>query len=147
MYRTRLLLGYAFLTGCSANTPSVQRPKGKGKGKGKGCFIERLPDGEIIMHQRSYIDQCLKNSDMMMLKSAKGLPCVDEKSLPEDPYEDDGTPTSFETDKAVCQKYIGQLMWLTQLPWEFWLLRWSLDQGTYDDALFISGVSYLALKA
>ena len=78
-----------------------------------GCFIERLPDGEIIMHQRSYIDHCLKNNDMMMLKSAKGLPCVDEKSPPEDPYEDDGTPTSFETDKALCQKYIGQLMWLT----------------------------------
>ena len=50
---------------------------------------------------------------MMMLKSAKGLPCVDEKSPPEDPYEDDGTPTSSETDKAICQKYIGQLMWLT----------------------------------
>ena len=72
-----------------------------------GCFIERLPDGEIIMHQRSYIDHCLKNNDMMMLKSAKSLPCVDEKSPPEDPYEDDGTPTSFETDKAACQKYIG----------------------------------------
>ena len=81
--------------------------------KSLGCFIERLPDGEIIMHQRSYIDHCLKNNDMMMLKSAKGLPCMDEKSPPEDPYEDDGTPTSFETDKAVCQKYIGQLMWLT----------------------------------
>ena len=78
-----------------------------------GCFIERLPDGEIIMHQRSYIDHCLKNNDMMMLKPAKGLPCVDEKSPPEDPYEDDGTPTSFEADKAKCQKYIGQLMWLT----------------------------------
>ena len=78
-----------------------------------GCFIERLPDGEIIMHQRSYIDHCLKANDMMMLKPAKGLPCVDEKSPPEDPYEDDGTPTSFEADKAKCQKYIGQLMWLT----------------------------------
>ena len=78
-----------------------------------GCFIERLPDGEIVMHQRSYIDHCLKNNDMMMLKPVKGLPCVDEKSPPEDPYEDDGTPTSFETDKALCQKYIGQLMWLT----------------------------------
>ena len=78
-----------------------------------GCFIERLPDGEIIMHQRSYIDHCLKANDMMMLKPAKGLPCVDEKSPPEDPYEEDGTPTSFEADKAKCQKYIGQLMWLT----------------------------------
>ena len=78
-----------------------------------GCFIERLPDGEMIMHQRSYIDHCLKANDMMMLKPAKGLPCVDEKSPPEDPYEDDGTPTSFEADKAKCEKYIGQLMWLT----------------------------------
>ena len=78
-----------------------------------GCFIERLPDGEIIMHQRSYIDHCLKNNDMMMRKPAKGLLCVDEKSPPEDPYEEDGTPTSFESDKAICQKYIGQLMWLT----------------------------------
>ena len=48
-----------------------------------------------------------------MLKPAKSLPCVDEKSPPEDPYEDDGIPTSFEADKAKCQKYIGQLMWLT----------------------------------
>ena len=77
-----------------------------------GCFIERLPDGEIIMHQRSYIDHCLKANDMMMLKPAKGLPCVDEKSPPEDPYEDHA-PTSFEADKAKCQKYIGQLKWLT----------------------------------
>ena len=52
------------------------------------------------MHQRSYIDHCLKVNDMMMLKP--------------DPYEDDGTPTSFEADKAKCQKYIGQLMWLTK---------------------------------
>ena len=50
-----------------------------------GCFIERLPGGEIVMHQRSYIDHCLKNNDMMMLKSAKGLPCVDEKSPPRRP--------------------------------------------------------------
>ena len=37
----------------------------KEKGKGKGCFIERTStDQEIIMHQRSYIDHCLKNNDM-----------------------------------------------------------------------------------
>ena len=118
-----------------------------------GCFIERLPDGETIMHQRSYIEHCLKNNDMMMLKSDKGLPCVDEKIPPEDPYEDDGTPTSFETDKAACQKYIGQLLWLTTrtrpdiaATLKFWPLRWLLDQGIYEDALFISGVSYLELK-
>ena len=41
-----------------------------------GCFIERLPDGEIIMHQRSYIDHCVNANDMMILKPAKSLPCV-----------------------------------------------------------------------
>ena len=94
-----------------------------------GCFIERLPDGEIIMHQRSYIDHCLKANDMMMLKPAKSLPCVDEKSPPEDPYEDDGTPTSFEADKAKCQKYIGQLMWLTKARGSSIRSTWNLRGG------------------
>ena len=118
-----------------------------------GCFIERLPDGEIIMHQRSYIEHCLKNNDMMMLKSAKGLPCVDEKSPPEDLSEDDGTPTSFETDKAACQKYIGQLMWLTtrtrpDIAATLGILasQMVIIPGIYEDALFISGVSYLEPK-
>ena len=73
-----------------------------------GCFVERLPNGEIIMHHRSHIEHCLKNNEMLQLKSAKGLPCVDEKSPPEDPYDDNGYPTSFEEDKSMCQKYIGQ---------------------------------------
>ena len=50
---------------------------------------------------------------MTQMKSAKGLPCVDEKSPPEDAYDEHGHPTSFEEDKSMCQKYIGQLMWLT----------------------------------
>ena len=50
---------------------------------------------------------------MTQLKTAKSLPCVDEKSPPEDAYDEHGHPTSFEEDKSMCQKYIGQLMWLT----------------------------------
>ena len=65
------------------------------------------------MHQRSYIEHCLKNNEMTQLKTAKSLPCVDEKSPPEDAYDEHGHPTSFEEDKSMCQKYIGQLMWLT----------------------------------
>ena len=78
-----------------------------------GCFIERISTGEIVMHQRSYIEHCLKNNEMTQLKAAKGLPCVDEKSPPEEAYDEHGHPTSFEEDKSMCQKYIGQLMWLT----------------------------------
>ena len=78
-----------------------------------GCFIERISTGEIIMHQRSYIEHCLKNNEMTQLKIAKSLPCVDEKSPPEDAFDEHGHPTSFEEDKSMCQKYIGQLMWLT----------------------------------
>ena len=78
-----------------------------------GCFIERISTGEIIMHQRSYIEHCLKNNEMTQLKVAKSLPCVDEKSPPEDAFDEHGHPTSFEEDKSMCQKYIGQLMWLT----------------------------------
>ena len=78
-----------------------------------GCFIERISTGEIIMHQRSYIEHCLRNNEMTQLKIAKSLPCVDEKSPPEDAFDEHGHPTSFEEDKSMCQKYIGQLMWLT----------------------------------
>ena len=46
-----------------------------------GCFIERISTGEIVMHQRSYIEHCLKNNEMTQLKVAKSLPCVErEKS-------------------------------------------------------------------
>ena len=50
---------------------------------------------------------------MLQMKTAKGLPCVDEKSPPEEPYDDNGHSTSFEEDKSMCQKHIGRLMWLT----------------------------------
>ena len=36
------------------------------------------------------------------------LLCVDEKP-PEDTYDEDGYPTSFEEDKYMCHKYFGQL--------------------------------------
>ena len=49
-----------------------------------GCFIERLPSGEMIMHQKSYIEHCFKNNDMLQIKVARSLPNVDEKSPPED---------------------------------------------------------------
>ena len=78
-----------------------------------GCFIERISTEEIVMHQRSYIEHCLKNNEMTHLKVARSLPCVDEKSPPDDAYDEHGHPTSFEEDKSMCQKYIGQLMWLT----------------------------------
>ena len=78
-----------------------------------GRFIERTSSGEIVMLQRSYIEHCLKNNNTLQLKVAKGFPCVDEKSPPEEAYDEHGQPTSFEEDKSMCQKYIGQLMWLT----------------------------------
>ena len=55
----------------------------------------------------------LRIMKMTQLKVAKSLPCVDEKSPPEDAFDEHGYPTSFEEDKSMCQKYIGQLMWLT----------------------------------
>ena len=44
----------------------------------------------------------MKNNDMTVLKVAKGLPCADEKSPPEDSFADEGCPSSFEEDKAIC---------------------------------------------
>ena len=61
-----------------------------------GRFIERLPSGEIIMHKRCYIEHCLKNNDMFQLKATRGLPCVDEKSPPKDPYDENGYPLPKE---------------------------------------------------
>ena len=79
-----------------------------------GCLIERLPDGQLIMHQRSYIDHCIKENSMELMRSLVTLPSVDEKSPPEEPFDDDGHPTQFEHSKSICQKYIGQRMWLAR---------------------------------
>ena len=77
-----------------------------------GCLIERMPDGQIIMHQRSYIEHCFRENDMELMKGGVTLPNVDEKGPPEAPVDQYGHPTEFEKSKSTCQKYIGQLMWL-----------------------------------
>ena len=77
-----------------------------------GCLIERMPDGQIIMHQRSYIEHCFRENDMELMKGGVTLPNVDEKGSPEAPVDQYGHPTEFERSKSICQKYIGQLMWL-----------------------------------
>ena len=77
-----------------------------------GCLIERMPDGQIIMHQRSYIEHCFRENDMELMKGGVTLPNVDEKGPPEAPIDQYGHPTEFEKSKSTCQKYIGQLMWL-----------------------------------
>ena len=77
-----------------------------------GCLIERIPSGQIITHQRSYIDHCLKANDMEKLKGLTTLPAVDERSPPEEEIDEDGQTTDYEEHKSWCQKYIGQFMWL-----------------------------------
>ena len=77
-----------------------------------GCLIERIPSGQIIMHQRSYIDHCLKSNDMEKLKCLTTLPAVDERSPPEEEIDENGQATDYEEHKSACQKHIGQFMWL-----------------------------------
>ena len=77
-----------------------------------GRLIERIPSGQIIMHQRSYIDHCLKANDMEKIKGLTTLPAVDERSPPEEEIDQDGQVTDYEEHKSWCQKYIGQFMWL-----------------------------------
>ena len=67
---------------------------------------------QIIMHQRSYIEHCFRENDMELIKGGVTLPNVDEKGSPESPFDQHGHPTEFERSKSICQKYIGQLMWL-----------------------------------
>ena len=64
------------------------------------------------MHQRSYIEHCFRENDMELMKGGVTLPSVDEKGSPESPVDQYGHPTEFEKSKSICQKYIGQLMWL-----------------------------------
>ena len=49
---------------------------------------------------------------MELMKGGVTLPSVDEKGSPEYPVDQYGHPTDFEKSKSICQKYIGQLMWL-----------------------------------
>ena len=46
-----------------------------------GFLIERIPSGQIVMHQRSYIDFCLKANDMEKLKGLTTLPAVKKKLM------------------------------------------------------------------
>ena len=64
------------------------------------------------MHQRSYIDHCLKSNDMEKLKGLTTLPAVDERSPPEEEIDENGQATDYEEHKSACQKHIGQFMWL-----------------------------------
>ena len=57
-----------------------------------GRLIERLPTGQVIMHQRSYIDHCLKANDMEKLKGLTTLPSMDERSPPEEAVVQTDTP-------------------------------------------------------
>ena len=46
-----------------------------------GCLIERMPDSQLIMHQRSYIEHCLWDSTMELMKGFITLPAVDAFSF------------------------------------------------------------------
>ena len=52
----------------SGSIPAVYAP-GKEPLRFLGCLIERLPDGQLIMHQRSYIEHCIKESSMELMRS------------------------------------------------------------------------------
>ena len=64
------------------------------------------------MHQRIYVDHCLKANDMEKLKGSSTLPAVDERSSPEQEVDENGQTTGYEEHKSWCQKCIGQFMWL-----------------------------------
>ena len=46
---------------------------------------------------------------MELMRGLITFSVVDEKSPPEDPFDEDGHPTQFEISKSTCQKYIGRL--------------------------------------
>ena len=72
-----------------------------------GCLIERMPDGQIIMHQRSYIEHCFRENDMELIKGGVTLPNVDEKGSPESPVDQYGHPTEFEKIKI----HLSEIHW------------------------------------
>ena len=76
-----------------------------------GCLIERMPDGQLIMHQRSYIQHCIRENSMELMRGFITLPAVDEKSPPEEPFDDDGHPTKFEMSpvKSTLDSWCGWL--------------------------------------
>eukprot|EP00971_Amphidinium_carterae_P341760 6480737-Amphidinium_carterae.1 len=74
-----------------------------------GCSLWRDEKGSLWMSQIKYIFHCLRENgwiqnQKVILKTTTTLPTVDEKR------EDE--PDVDEDSKGMCQKYIGQLMWL-----------------------------------
>ena len=66
-----------------------------------------MPDGQIIMHQRSYIEHCFRENDMELIKGGVTLPSVDEKGSPESPIDQYGHPTEFEKIKI----HLSEVHW------------------------------------
>ena len=95
-----------------------------------GCLIERLPSGQIIMHQKSYIDHCLNANDVELAEGLTTLPSVDEKSPPEEEVDEDGHTTEYNTQKALCRQLRGLPLELVQIGERFLTL--------YVDASFFS---------
>ena len=88
------------------------------------------------MHQRSYIDHCLKSNDMEKLKGLTTLPALDERSPPEEEVDEDGQTTDYEMHTSGARSTLVSLCgWphvldqTSVLHWAFWLLRWSSDQN------------------
>eukprot|EP00971_Amphidinium_carterae_P266116 5278854-Amphidinium_carterae.1 len=75
-----------------------------------GCSIWRDETGMLWMSQIKYIYHCLRENgwvkdQQVILKKTTTLPTPDEKREDEENVDEDA--------KSMCQKYIGQLMWLS----------------------------------
>eukprot|EP00971_Amphidinium_carterae_P147687 2927165-Amphidinium_carterae.1 len=75
-----------------------------------GCSIWRDETGMLWMSQIKYIYHCLRENvwvkdQQVILKKTTTLPTPDEKREDEEVADEDA--------KSQCQKYIGQLMWLS----------------------------------
>eukprot|EP00971_Amphidinium_carterae_P322565 6410938-Amphidinium_carterae.3 len=75
-----------------------------------GCSVWRDDAGTLWMSQIKYIYHCLRENgwikdQQVILKKTTTLPTPDEKREDEEDVDEDA--------KSQCQKYIGQLMWLS----------------------------------
>eukprot|EP00971_Amphidinium_carterae_P321683 6394199-Amphidinium_carterae.1 len=75
-----------------------------------GCSIWRDEPGTVWMSQIKYIFHCLRENgwikeQRVILKKPTTMPTPDEKREDEADVDEDA--------KSMCQKYIGQLMWLS----------------------------------
>ena len=77
-----------------------------------GCLIETLPDGQLRMHQKSYIEHCVRENSMELMRGLVTLPTVDEKSPPEEPFDDDGYPTKFKVQSQLVKNTLEPSRWL-----------------------------------